>query len=267
MNLFKFEDQSITTETFYRSLKRFIDKDDFIYVEIDLMAFGDIFDVKIEKFDFLNEFYKLFRELVGENGHISFPSFSYSWGDDNKNKIFDVENTPGKVGIFPEFLRKNKVNCRTNDPMFSVIINGQQANKFESLQNNSFGNGSFFHELYKKNAKLISFGLNQYDPTFVHFCEQYFDENIQTIGYRKNKKFEGYMISKNKSFYSSHYAFMRDRKIDLKFSDKKLKSDLVKSSNLEIVEIGRGKVYISDCESVFNASIKNMKNDIYYLVM
>ena len=73
--------------------------------------------------------------------------------------------------------------------MFSTLINGQKADRFKSLTNNSFGIGSFFHELYKENAKLISFGLNQYDPTFVHFCEQYFDENIMKIGYRKNKKF------------------------------------------------------------------------------
>ena len=266
MNLFKFRDQIINKDIFLKALKPFIKNGDFIYLEIDLMSFGNIFDVNMNKKDFLEEFYILFRNLVGEEGHIACPSFSYSWGDDKEEKIFDVANTPGEVGLFPEFLRKNKKILRTKDPMFSVIINGVNRDAFDNIENNSFGNGSFFHKIHKKNAKLISFGLKSFDPTFVHYCEQYFDENINKISYRKNKKFIGYLVENSKKELVAHYSFMRKRDLNLRFSDKKLRYDLLRTGDLNVIKIGNGKIFISDCQSVFNTCIKQMKSDCFYLV-
>ena len=133
MNLFKFKDKTINQDTFFYALKPFINDGDLIYIEIDLMSFGDIYDVKLNKYDFLNEFYFLFRRLVGVKGHIAFPSFSYSWGDTQKEKIFDVSKTPGNVGLFPEYFRNNKKNSRTLDPMFSVIINGSESDELSKI--------------------------------------------------------------------------------------------------------------------------------------
>ena len=43
--------------------------------------------------------------------------------------------------------------------------------------------------MHEKNTKLISFGLNKFDPTFVHYVEQFFDQNIKNK-YRKRLKFK-----------------------------------------------------------------------------
>ena len=50
--------------------------------------------------------------------------------------------------------------------------------------------------MHQSNTKLISFGLNKFDPTFVHYVEQFFDENIKKINYRKKFKFKGIFLKK-----------------------------------------------------------------------
>ena len=52
--------------------------------------------------------------------------------------------------------------------------------------------------MHEKNTKLISFGLNKFDPTFVHYVEQFFDQNIKKIKYRKRLKFKGIIKIKKK---------------------------------------------------------------------
>ena len=59
--------------------------------------------------------------------------------------------------------------------------------------------------MHQSNTKLISFGLNKFDPTFVHYVEQFFDENIK-INYRKNSNLREF-LKKNKQ--KNPFFFMR----------------------------------------------------------
>ena len=68
--------------------------------------------------------------------------------------------------------------------MFSFFILGNNKNYFKNISNNSFGKKSIYEKIYKNNGLLVSFGLNQFDPTFVHFVEQYYSENITKLNYR-----------------------------------------------------------------------------------
>ena len=65
--------------------------------------------------------------------------------------------------------------------------------------------------MHEKNTKLISFGLNKFDPTFVHYVEQFFDQNIKKIKYRKRLKFKGIIKIKKKKKTQIHYSFMRQK--------------------------------------------------------
>ena len=56
--------------------------------------------------------------------------------------------------------------------------------------------------MHEKKYKLVSFGLNKFDPTFVHYVEQFFDQNIKKIKYRKRLKFKGIIKIKKKKLKS-----------------------------------------------------------------
>jgi len=267
MNLYRFQDQVIGSATFIEKLAPLIRPGDTVYAEVDAMKFGKLYDAQISRSDFLNELFQIFYQLVGENGNIIIPSFTYSWGDTSPQKFFDIQKTRGRVGIFPEFFRKMKGTVRTLDPMFSFSIYGKDKLHFKNISNNSFGRDSIFHKMHQVNAKLVSFGLNQFDPTFVHYLEQYYDEQIETIGYRFLKKFEGELVDEEGCCYqSTHYSFMRQPGSRLFFDEHNVKQKLCEKQQLGIVEIGAAQVFVSDCNSFFDVGIEGLRHDKMFFI-
>ena len=53
-------------------------------------------------------FFGAIRNVIGAEGTILVPTYSYTFGDSSKNnpKIFDPLTTPAKVGPFPNFFMK-----------------------------------------------------------------------------------------------------------------------------------------------------------------
>ncbi|MDC1174980.1 AAC(3) family N-acetyltransferase [Bacteriovoracaceae bacterium] len=266
MKLFKYEDEIISSESLYENLSPYINKGDTLCAEIDVMRFGSLYSTEIKKNQLLEEIFNVFIKLIGPEGHLIVPSFSYSWGSTNDHKVFDIKNTKGKVGVFPEYFRKRDDVIRTKDPMFSYLIWGKRKKYFADVGNNSFGVDSIFEKVHKDNAKLMSFGLPKFDPTFVHYIEELFDKNIKKIGYREITEFSGVFMDDGKESLEKHYCLMRPIGSNLIFSEKKLIVDLEKRKLLEKIIIGASMVCISDCQSVFDTSYEGMKNDIHFLV-
>ena len=114
---------------FKKKLNKYINKNDTLYIELDLSRFNKIYDEIKSRDQFLKFFLNIFKKLVGKNGNIVVPSFSYSWGKDKKNKIFDTKKSPCLTGAFPNFFKSLKNVKRTLDPNFSCLIYGKDKNK------------------------------------------------------------------------------------------------------------------------------------------
>jgi len=269
MNIYEYNGQIISIQTFIDKLSAYINKGDTLSLEIDTMKFGKICR-GLDKNSFLESIFEAFYRLVGDGGNIVVPTFSYSWGLDSPKKYFDVLNTPSKVGIFPEFLRKRTDVIRTLDPMFSFAIWGKDKKDLSKNPNRtSFGKDSLYEKIHKSNAKLISFGLKKYDPTFVHYVEQYFHENIDELDYRFIKKFKGTIVNHEGNEYNDYqYCFSRylDKFPDLDFDETKMVQTLTKQDKLTKIVIGNAEVCISDCESVFNVGIEGLRRDRRYFM-
>jgi aminoglycoside 3-N-acetyltransferase len=267
--LFDFNGQIWTIEKAYDSMREFITPGDVLCIEVDTMRFGRVLP-GISREKFLSNFFELFKRLAGPSGLIVIPSFSYSWGADSSDKVFNIRSTPGKVGVFSEFMRLQPNVERTLDPMFSYLIFGKNAIDISSIpNNNSFGNDGIYKFLHQKNAKLISFGLNKYDPTFIHYAEQYHHENLSALDYRFIKEFNGEIINfSGKRYRDKHYCFSRvlDKYEGWDFYDKNLIFALRKEKSLHEINIGGGVVRISDAESVFNASQKGLSENKYFYI-
>ena len=267
--LFIFNDEIWTIEKVIEALREHITLGDILCMEVDTMRFGKLCH-SVNRNQFLSNFFELFKELAGPDGTIIIPSFSYSWGDDSSEKVFDIINTPSKVGIFSEFMRVQPNVERTLDPMFSYLIFGNNAtNIAKVVGKNTFGADGMYQYLHKNNAKLISFGLNKYDPTFIHYAEQYYHENIDELDYRYIKEFNGEIINySGELFRDKQYCFSRnlERYCDWNFYDNNLISALKKDKLLHDITIGGGMVRVSDAESVFNASIKGLSGDKHFFI-
>ncbi len=48
-----------------------------------------------------------FISVLGEKGTFVSPTFTYSFGSDNEDKVFDPDNTPSGMGVFAEMIRRH----------------------------------------------------------------------------------------------------------------------------------------------------------------
>lgn len=249
---------------FISKLKKYINKNDTLYIELDLSKFNTIFDEIKSRDKFLKFFLNIFEKLVGKNGNIIVPSFSYSWGKDKKNKIFDKKKSPSMTGAFPNFFKSLKNVNRTLDPNFSCLIYGKDKKILSSIGNNSFGKNSIYEKLHNKNAKLVTFGLKAFDPTFVHYVEQFYDENIKKIKYRYLKKIKGELIIGKKKKSKIFYSFLRNLKAKRIYSDYNIKKVMKDKKELISVNILNNKIYICEAKKFFNTGIKEMQKNKYF---
>ncbi len=251
----------------FKKLNKYINKGDTIYLETDLIKFKPVFEHFKNKKKFLEFFLNLFIKLVGKNGNIVVPAFSYSWGKNKKLKKFNVKKTKPETGIFSSYLLEKKEFKRTLDPMFSFFVYGKKKFELLNIKKDSFGKNSVFHKINNKKTKLISFGINRFDPTFVHYVEQYFDENINSINYRYKKKFFGsFENSKNKNKKETFFSFVRNEKTNLFFSGKNIYRDLSKKGKIKSFFIFNSPIHIVPANFFFDTGIEGMKKDIHYFV-
>ena len=102
-----------------------IARGDMVYVASDitnlLFVAKNECQVKVkQRNDFLNEFVNTLQDLVGEEGTLLFPVFSWDFCRGNG---FDYLNTLGEVGALNNWILKNRTDfIRTKHPMYSFMV-------------------------------------------------------------------------------------------------------------------------------------------------
>lgn len=130
---------------------------------------------------------------IGPEGTLVMPAFSYSF---TKNEPYDVLNTPSTVGMLTEYFRKQKVACRSADPIFSVAARGPRAKELCSVAvKECFGPDSVFAVLRRLNSYVVCLGCPLTSGgTFVHYVEK-----SNGVDYRYDKAFRGTIVWPDRS--------------------------------------------------------------------
>jgi len=174
---------------------------DNIFIHSNIGFFGRLKGVK-NKNDYYQTFKKAIFEVIGENGTLVVPTFSYSfcWGN-----IYDVENTPSICGYLSEMVRKDHQSLRSEDANFSIAAIGKNAEYFtKDATEHSFGPNSFWERFLKTNGKFCHFNIDS-AATFIHYVER-----ILKVPYRYDKAFPGVFISNGKKEQRVFYHFVYD---------------------------------------------------------
>ena len=134
---------------------------------------------------------EVFQDYLQE-GALIIPTFTYSWSN---NESFDVKKSIAPLmGLIANESLSSDGFLRTNHPNFSVNIysrNEEIVRKLVPSSNDSFGEGSIFHNLYLNfpTAKILLLGGVfpdcTYRSTFIHTAQQ-----IEEVWYRYLKKFK-----------------------------------------------------------------------------
>ena len=151
--------------------------------------------------------YNCARDIIGEEGNIIVPTFTYSY---RINKVFDVNKSKSypMIGVFSENIRNMRDSYRNTDPLFSFCCTGPDKQKLiERKSINCFGNKSVYVKLQKKNILIVNLGITYSTglTAFLHI------EKLANVSYRKDKIFSGTSINhQGKKIFDKAKHFIRD---------------------------------------------------------
>jgi aminoglycoside 3-N-acetyltransferase len=201
------------------------------------------------------------QEVVGADGTIVMPTFSYSFTD---NKPFDVLNTPSRVGMVTEYFRRLPEVKRSPDPIFSVAAKGRMADDLTSIPvGECFGGKSVFAALRRLNCHVICLGCSLSNGgTFVHYVEK-----SHTVDYRYDKEFHGTLIwPDGRSTRETAVYYVRDLQRQSVVNLRRFQGRLEAKGLLSSGAIGRVKVLGVRAEDFFATAWKMLDEDPVSLI-
>lgn len=182
-------------------------------------------------------------EVIGESGTFVVPTFTYSFGSDKVEKVFDIENSSSGMGIFAEYIRKLPEAKRSADPMFSVAAVGKKAEELtKNISTECFGKDSFWDRFYKFGGKICNFNFDS-GSTFIHYVEK-----CLNVPYRKNYKFSGKINGQEKTFI----YFARDLESKTAYPRFERFDQLAKQKYSKTAKLGRGEIVMITATDTYN---------------
>lgn len=113
-----------------------------------------------------------FAEVLGPDGTLVLPVFTYSFGSDKAEKVFDRQHTLSTTSGMGNWLVTSGQGARSSDPMLSVVATGGKA---EALTANidpvCFGADSIWARLHTDDALICNLNLDS-GSTYLHWVER-----------------------------------------------------------------------------------------------
>lgn len=205
----------------------------------------------LPKEEFLEELVSILKELVGNEGTLIMPTFSYSFC---KNEVFDINKSSSTVGLLTEWFRKDVEVKRTHHPIFSFAVWGKMQEEYLDIGPDAFGLDSVYGKMIRDNGKILMFGANK-GYTFHYLAE----EHVR-VPYRFFKVFEGEIVDeKGNKKYSSVPYFVRNLDIKSEFDEEKLADFLLKKHIQKQVAFGKGTLGVVKCREMYFEAISALK--------
>ena len=118
-----------------------------------------------------------FTEVIGKDGTLvmpAFPSIGFNFDYLKTNPVFNIKDTPSKMGNITEVFRKKEYVLRSLHPTDSVCAIGKQAEylvKDHFNQLTPYNSNSPFYKLTQLNSKIILIGVDLNSLTNFHTPE------------------------------------------------------------------------------------------------
>ena len=209
--------------------------------------------------DLCNAFKRAFLEVIGPDGTLVVPTFTYSFCH---QEIFDPASTASNMGIFSEFIRKSPEAIRSHDGNFSVCAIVKNAKYFtENPPEYSFGENSFFDKFMKMDGKFVNLNFDS-ASTFIHYVERKLN-----VPYRWDKPFDGVLMKDGIQQTKRFYHFVFDPEIPEHCPDFTKFDKLAKERNIAKQEfLGKGSVLTIRAIDTYNLIKEELTKNISFLL-
>lgn len=201
--------------------------------------------------------YESFMEVVGPEGTVLIPTYTYSIG---RREIYDIENTPSTVGPFTEYFRKLPGAIRSRDPMLAMAGIGPKSKELlTDLPHTCYGADSVYDRMRKAGAKICNVGISLYWTTFRHHIEEMF-----AVPFRFKKVFTGYILDQEKMDYERWVYFAAPLINNCGPDGMRLDKKARLTGHCKCVPVGRSEVVCIDAQKYFDLGFEELSKDPWF---
>ncbi|KZM49936.1 AAC(3) family N-acetyltransferase [Labrenzia sp. OB1] len=179
-------------------------------------------------------------DVIGPEGTLVVPTFSYSFGSDKPERRFEPAVTPSACGSLSEYVRKLPQACRSVEPMFSVAAVGSMKKQLtEDVSKDCFGRGSFWERFLDVGGKVCNINFDA-GSTFIHYVERQLN-----VPYRQDRGMLGEIWNGVSWQPSEVIFFCRDMKDTGAVAKFELFNKLAREAGIVAIQpVGRGSVVV-----------------------
>lgn len=247
--------QLVTAEDIKRGLISIgIEKGDTVLVHSSLSSFGYVKGGADTIIDVL-------LEIVGNNGTIAMPTFTWDSFHDKQNIIFDLVNTPSEVGRITEVFRKRGGVTRSAHICHSVAAAGPQTQYIMGEGISACGKGSSFEQLYQLNSWNLFLGVSFSVCTALHMVEEFMQ-----VPYREYRDFKGsqVILPEGTKMSSKSVEYLPKKGYHNDF--KKIEEVFLNEGLLKICQVGKAQIINVRIRDIFRVTKRYMEQDIGFLL-
>ncbi|MDF9810728.1 aminoglycoside 3-N-acetyltransferase [Aurantimicrobium minutum] len=186
---------------------------------------------------------------------LAFPTFTFSFCN---GLDFDIQNSKSQMGALNEFVRKDPAAVRSNDPLMSVVVRGDDKSIITDLGKSSIGENSTFDKLSRKNkVKFMFLGVELGDCfTYMHYLEW-----VAKSAYRYDREFTGKVIDNGSVSTQTYELFVRYNGVFPNRASYQYGDYLEEKGFLKRAKIGDSFVSVVDLEPASEIYLDWIKRD------
>jgi aminoglycoside 3-N-acetyltransferase len=201
-------------------------------------------------------------KVIGNEGTLvmpAFPAIGFNYDYLMTNPVFDILNTPSKMGIITEVFRNMKQVKRSLHPTDSVCALGKQADyliKDHYNQSTPYNQNSPFYRLCELKAKIILIGVDLNSLTNFHTLEDAVPDFVYPVYHQT--LFDTQLIDE-----SGKALIMKTKVHNPVFSKKRKCNDFIKpftdAGFMTTFKIGLANCYCIEADKLHKWMIENYK--------
>jgi len=201
--------------------------------------------------------------VLGDDGTLIMPTFNFAF---TKGEPWDVRNTPSRMGIITELVRKDPRAKRVFHPIYSFAIIGKHAEFLtRERYQSSYEKNSLFGKLRELDGKIMVVGLSYNDSmTFFHHIEE-----MEGVDYRYMKAFTGEVTDWDGTTRIDTFTMLvRNIKKGVHTMVDPMGALMEDAGVITVQQIGAAKVSLMNANEVYAFTAREMKREptlLYYI--
>ena len=258
VNLFLAKDGNwVTNKTMIDSLISIeADKCDILFIHTAL-SFGQP-NQMLKKKELLGELIHVIKALGVKT--VRMPTFTFSFCN---GMDYNPATSASKMGVLNEFFRKQEGVIRSNDPLMSVALMGEDKDLVTGVGHMSCGENSTFDKLrHRDNVKFLFLGPKIGEClTYMHYLEW-----LYSVDYRYNRIFRGDVTIDGKTSTEEYALFVRYNGVIPNDASFNFEKKMYNNGTALITNCGDGTISIVDEKNASEEYKKCLDADLHYFV-